>query len=118
MQGMYASKGEEISGTYTRRKGGKMSKEPSVKAKMELPRYRCHKEVRAGRITGIQEVFLSEGFGTGVLMDLHLEGGWVRVPVEWMERHEPKVGGYYVVYKDGYTSYSPAEAFEEGYTRI
>lgn len=28
------------------------------------------------------------------------------------------IGGYYVVYDDGYTSYSPAKAFEEGYARI
>lgn len=29
-----------------------------------------------------------------------------------------KVGGYYVVYEDGYESWSPAEAFEKGYTLI
>ncbi|MCK9988658.1 MAG: hypothetical protein AzoDbin1_05130 [Azoarcus sp.] len=28
------------------------------------------------------------------------------------------VGGYYVVYEDGYKSFSPAIAFESGYTRI
>lgn len=27
-------------------------------------------------------------------------------------------GWYMVVYPDGYVSFSPAEAFEEGYTRI
>jgi hypothetical protein len=30
----------------------------------------------------------------------------------------PSVGGYYVVYDDGYKSYSPSEAFEGGYTKI
>jgi hypothetical protein len=30
----------------------------------------------------------------------------------------PQPGGYFVVYKDGYKSFSPAKAFEEGYTRI
>jgi hypothetical protein len=104
-------------------RGGKMRKEPSVQEKVELPRYRCHKVVEAGKITGIQVVFLSEGFGTGLVVDLELEcgegkSGRVRVSVEWIEKHEPEVGGYYVVYKDGYASYSPAEAFEEGYTRI
>ena len=29
-----------------------------------------------------------------------------------------KVGGYYVVYEDGYKSFSPAEAFESGYKRV
>lgn len=30
----------------------------------------------------------------------------------------PIVGGYYVVYADGYKSFSPQDSFEEGYTRI
>jgi hypothetical protein len=35
-----------------------------------------------------------------------------------MFKHKPEVGGYYVVYKDGYRSFSPAEAFETGYEKI
>jgi len=35
-----------------------------------------------------------------------------------MYKHKPEVGGYYVVYADGYKSFSPAQAFEEGYTRV
>ena len=27
-------------------------------------------------------------------------------------------GGYYVVYEDGYKSFSPSKAFDEGYTLI
>ncbi len=37
------------------------------------------------------------------------------VPKEWAERHKPEPGGWYVVYTDGYASYSPAKAFEDGY---
>lgn len=37
---------------------------------------------------------------------------------EWMTKHNPVVGGYLVLYDDGYCSFSPAEAFESGYTRI
>ena len=37
---------------------------------------------------------------------------------EWLDKHNPEVGGYYVVYEDGYKSFSPAKAFEEGYTLI
>lgn len=33
-------------------------------------------------------------------------------------KHNPKPGGYYVVYADGYKSFSPAEAFELGYELI
>ena len=40
------------------------------------------------------------------------------VSYEYVRKHQPRIGGYYVVYKDGYKSFSPAEAFEEGYTPI
>lgn len=30
----------------------------------------------------------------------------------------PAAGGYYVVYEDGYQSYSPAKAFEDGYAPV
>jgi hypothetical protein len=36
----------------------------------------------------------------------------------YMAKHDPQPGGYWVRYEDGYESYSPAEAFEGGYTRI
>ena len=37
------------------------------------------------------------------------------VSKEYMEKHDPKYGGYYVLYKGGYESFSPAKAFEDGY---
>lgn len=40
------------------------------------------------------------------------------VDLDYIGRHSPVAGGYYVVYKDGYKSFSPAGAFEEGYTRV
>jgi hypothetical protein len=40
------------------------------------------------------------------------------VDQEYMAKHKPEVGGYFVQYDDGYKSFSPAKAFEEGYTRI
>jgi len=81
----------------------------------ELPRYKCHKEVWALKIKKINQVHI-EGFAT-----LHFEeDGYASVDVEseWKRKHDPQAGGYYVVYKDGYKSYSPAEAFEEGYAEI
>lgn len=35
----------------------------------------------------------------------------------YLEKHNPQIGGYYVLYPDGYESWSPAEAFEAGYHR-
>lgn len=37
---------------------------------------------------------------------------------EYLDKHQPEAGGYYVRYADGYESFSPASAFEKGYTRI
>ena len=34
----------------------------------------------------------------------------------WMLKHKPGVGGYFVAYDNGYLSFSPAGAFEGGYT--
>lgn len=36
----------------------------------------------------------------------------------YVQKHAPKAGGYFVAYEDGYKSWSPAEAFESGYTRL
>lgn len=38
--------------------------------------------------------------------------------LEYMNKHQPQIGGYYVKYADGYESFSPAEAFESGYTKV
>lgn len=48
------------------------------------------------------------------------EGDYAPFEVDWafMAKHKPEAGGYYVVYDDGYKSFSPAKAFEEGYTLI
>lgn len=78
-----------------------------------LPEFKCHKVVRA---TKIRTVHASNPRAVDMLeVDhfpelLELEDGWVT-------KHTPEVGGYLVVYADGYMSYSPAKAFEAGYTR-
>lgn len=78
-----------------------------------MPKYRCHKEVWALKIAHV--------YGD--------QGEWFLVPADekfativvsgyWHDKHAPEAGGYYVQYADGYTSYSPATAFEDGYTLI
>ena len=80
----------------------------------ELPRWKCHKEVHAFKITGINIPPEQDG-GYVKLTGLGME---VEVTAEYMKKHRPQVGGYYVLYDDGYHSFSPAQAFESGYTRI
>ena len=82
--------------------------------KVQLPQYRSHKTVEALKIDGV--------YGkTGGGADLCFEDtnfAPITVSAEYISKHKPQAGGYYVVYKDGYESWSPAEAFEGGYTKI
>lgn len=94
--------------------------------RIQLPRYRCHKVVQAAKITRITDP--PKGLEhSGKILSLSLPPDahgrerpqlFIFVTMNWIERHSPRIGGYYVVYKDGYASFSPAEAFEEGYTLI
>lgn len=89
-------------------------------AQAEMPRYQCHKQVWALPIREVRQSPADH---------VHPGGSWELVPGddryapitvshEWYLKHTPQPGGYYVVYADGYKSYSPASAFEEGYTLL
>jgi hypothetical protein len=81
----------------------------------EMPKYKSHKEVWAFKIKSIEvqtngDLKVTpeeEGYAPFMINDL-----------EYITKHKPKVGGYYVVYEDGYKSFSPADAFESGNTLI
>ena len=77
--------------------------------------YICHKEVKAAKIIAIhQQISTGE-----IPIQLDSDAVGVRVTPEWLNRHpECEVGGYLVQYEDGYLSWSPAEAFEKGYTEV
>lgn len=85
-----------------------------------LPRWQCHKVVEAFKIDDIRKKVRNivtdiEMLSGAVLLGFGYE---VEVSGAYMQKHSPQLGGYYVRYEDGYESYSPAEAFESGYTRI
>ncbi len=82
--------------------------------KAELPRYKCHKEVQALKIEKIE--FLDSG--DAIISNADNSFHPVTVDKDFVLKHKPEVGGYRVFYKDGYASYSPEKAFEEGYTKI
>lgn len=82
----------------------------------ELPRYKCHKEVQALKI---QHIWPPNGSTNGELTPEDFQTyGAITIDEAYFTKHNPEVGGYFVVYEDGYQSYSPAKAFESGYTRI
>ena len=82
----------------------------------ELPKYRCHKEAWAPKIADVTQERCPDGKIHLVFEDPKYAPR--EVVREWYEKHQPRPGGYFVVYEDGYESYSPAAAFEAGYTRI
>ncbi len=96
----------------------KLAAELDTGAQTPMPRYKCHKEVWALKIAEIRvdDVDLATNGATITPGDY----GYApfRVDAAYLKKHAPKVGGYYVVYDDGYKSFSPAKAFEEGYTRL
>lgn len=81
----------------------------------EMPRYKCNKEVWALKIAAIEVhedksatiAPADEGF-----LPFQTEKGWGE-----RFKGDENDPGYYVQYRDGYTSWSPSKAFEEGYVR-
>lgn len=79
-----------------------------------MPKYRCHKEVSALKLGAV----ISAETGMWFLVPTENRFAPILVSGYWHDKHMPEAGGYYVQYADGYTSYSPATAFEDGYTLI
>lgn len=88
------------------------------------PKYRSHKIVEAKKIVGFSKFRLDEEKA-----ELILEGDERilvrvedldsrRVPDSIYDGGDPEEYGYFVVYEDGYWSWSPTKAFEEGYALI
>ncbi len=79
----------------------------------KLPKYRCHKEVHALKIIGV------EVGSNGVWLSFE-DTRYVRrqVSQDYDRKHAPRPGGYWVLYEDGYESFSPGNAFEAGYTLV
>jgi len=88
-----------------------------------MPMYQSHKKVWALKIKEIVydwELADVENRDTGSAFITPEEDGYAPFKVDeaYLNKHEPKAGGYYVVYEDGYKSFSPADAFEGGYTLL
>lgn len=91
----------------------------------EMPKYQSYKKVWALKIAKLEPMLNGsitspedEHDGT-MLMTPEEEGyGQIVLDADYVRKHNPQSGGYYVVYEDGYKSWSPANAFEEGYKLI
>ncbi len=78
-----------------------------------MPKYVCHKQVWALKIARLQPTA-----GGLKLTPEATQAGPAQAGPAQAGPAQPEVGGYYVQYKDGYESFSPADAFEDGYTRV
>ncbi len=90
----------------------------------EMPIYICHKKVHALKISIVQldsDIAREQNRETtgGAIIHPEDEGyAAFNVDADYVNKHKPEAGGYYVVYKGGYKSFSPAEAFEDGYKAV
>ncbi len=90
-------------------------------SEQELPKYKCHKEVHALEISAVR----IDADGNRFLVPKDKDYSEISIRNTWYSKHAWQSGqpvdlkkGYYVVYADGYTSWSPTRVFEEGYTSI
>lgn len=81
----------------------------------EMPKYQCHNIVWALKIEKIR--LADKDLGAEITPELGEVYAPFIVDNEYLQKHNPQEGGYYVVYKGGYKSYYSAEAFK-AYTRI
>jgi hypothetical protein len=90
-------------------------------AAIDLPHYRCHKVVGAAKIVSVRRDS-SPPVGDALTWEiaLNVAGTELKVHVDawWVAKNQPQIGGYFVRYEDGYESFSPAQPFEDGYTKV
>lgn len=75
-----------------------------------LKKFQSHKVVEAAKIVSTEPLKTP-----GAVALVFEDGSKQAMSPEWVEKHTPEAGGYFVRYADGYESFSPAEAFEGGY---
>lgn len=87
-----------------------------------MQQFKSHKTVEAAKIVSLVQDHRASGDAEGYV--LNLEGGGIAaIDFAWLHKNSDGgktnlVGGYFVRYADGYTSWSPAAAFEEGYSPL
>jgi hypothetical protein len=84
----------------------------------EMPVYISHKKVRALEIRSIGAYRASATDKDGLEREIvFADPGFPRiwVPSDMFVRYTPMPGDYYVLYEDGYASFSPRKAFLDGY---
>ena len=82
---------------------------PTLNIIKEVPLYKSHKTVRALEIMGMAD---------GLLHFMDAKYPSQQIDPKMLARYTPKQGDFYVIYDDGYRSFSSRKAFLESYTLI
>lgn len=81
-----------------------------------LPAFVCHKTVHAFKVKSINYFKnLKNPLLGAELIPFDSNIAPRTVSQDYVDKHKPQVFGYYVLYLDGYESWSPAGPFESGY---
>lgn len=84
----------------------------------QLADWKCHKVVKAGRIAQLPMKDVPTGNWLVGVEDVNGAPTKVQMPPDAFLRGMPMMGDYIIIYEDGYKSWSPAKAFEDGYDRM
>lgn len=88
----------------------------------DWPKYESHKVVEAARIVNVSRVGDTDSPGVWTVTGIKVDPGNGEIEEFWPTQNDmaaqSAVGCYAVRYADGFRSISPANAFEEGYTRV
>jgi len=82
-----------------------------------MKKWKSHKTVEAARIEEVQMHHPGPELPAEAVLVL-ADGERVTVSRQYLAKHQPEAGGYFVRYEDGYESFSPATSFERGYTPV
>lgn len=83
----------------------------------ELPKFLCTKKVWAIKITDTQPGIRTRENPEPSTKLIPEDKKFSPIIVDWkfVKKHSPITEGYFVLYEDGYVSFSPVEPFENGY---
>jgi len=86
----------------------------------QMPRYICHKRVWALEIASVGNYsYTQEPTPNHALVRevCFADQTNAKIPDEVFRRYVPQPGDFYIVYEDGYKSFSPRKQFLDGYVR-
>lgn len=84
-------------------------------ASTPMPQYQSHKKVWSLKILSVAYLGTDTTTDENPIVEVFFEAPFAPRKFNLRGKPTPEAGWYYVQYPDGYESFSPAQAFEEGY---